>query len=124
MELYEKTPLKYRNLLLHYPPEYCLGDLTLSDIMLCFLVECLDIPMGYHPIVVADFKRATELWHSRLQLHGLSHLRLNSNWADNLPYLLAEYCITENVELLQERLTYWVQLIHNGCRNHIPLVML
>jgi len=115
MELLQDTPLQYRDLLRNYPPTYCRGDLTLSDIMLCFLVECLEIPPFIRPLLLDDFTCAVELWQNRLKLYGFAPHTLTPTWSDTLPYIVREYMSSSNIPLLEERLSYWVELIHNGC---------
>ena len=118
MELLEETPEQYRNMLIQYPPLYCSGNLTLEDIMLCFLVECYK-----QNIVMDEFKFAAEIWQKRLELYGWNEFSLGPCWAETLPHILAEYYITRSIDIMRSRVKYWFRLIQNGCDASILPIM-
>ena len=84
------------------------------------LAEVIDFPLT----VVNQFEKACILWTRRLKLYRLPE-SLPPNWSHSLPFLIYEFLILFDVELLARRLKNWLGISYNiTIKSTTPLVLL
>ena len=84
------------------------------------LAEVIDFPLTF----VNDFEKSCEIYCHRCRLYGLTGT-LCPRWINTLPYLLSEFMIGWDVDLLQQRLDKWMKRTEDTrCSPQYPFLMM
>ena len=67
------------------------------------IAEIVDFPLS----IINDFETACTLWKRRCQLYGKGGM-LPPSWKESLPFLILEFMVGFDVEILHDRLVKWM----------------
>ena len=72
------------------------------------IAEIVDFPLS----IINDFEKACLLWKRRCQLYGEESRgeMLPPSWKESLPFLIFEFMVGFDVEILHDRLVKWMGL--------------